>query len=189
MKNNKETIDLRLVSLALKNFKGIKSLNIELNKNNATIYGANEAGKTSISDSIAWVLFGKDTLDRSPQNFGLKTLVDGVPLADADHSVVAKFGDVELKKVYKENWGTKRGYTKAEFRGNITDYYVDDIPKSEKDYQEFVYSMLGEKKIKMLTILNYFLEILSWKERRDVLIELCGEIDVNDIIGVNPDLE
>ena len=60
-----------LKSLTLKNFKGIKDLQIDFSKV-TNIYGENATGKTTIVDSFMWLLFGKDSKDR--KDFDIKTI-------------------------------------------------------------------------------------------------------------------
>ncbi len=53
-----------LEKLSLRNFKGIKELDIDFS-NITNIYGDNATGKTSIFDAFTWLLFDKDSQDRS----------------------------------------------------------------------------------------------------------------------------
>ena len=48
---------MKLISLKLKNFKGIKELSLEPNGKNINVFGDNATGKTTIFDSISWLLF------------------------------------------------------------------------------------------------------------------------------------
>ena len=61
-------MEIRLRSLRLTNFKGIKSLELDLGGHNASIYGANATGKTSIYDGFLWLLFDKDSANRKDFN-------------------------------------------------------------------------------------------------------------------------
>ena len=45
---------MRLISLKLRNFKGIRSLDLEVNGQDLRIYGDNAAGKTTILDAFTW---------------------------------------------------------------------------------------------------------------------------------------
>ena len=53
-----------LKRLSLKNFKGIKDLEVNLGKL-TTIQGENATGKTTIFDGFLWLLFGKDSQGKS----------------------------------------------------------------------------------------------------------------------------
>ena len=63
---------IKLLSISLLNFKGIKSISINADGANTDIFGANGTGKTTIADAFTWLLFGKDTTDR--KDFEIKTL-------------------------------------------------------------------------------------------------------------------
>lgn len=77
---------IEIVKLVLHNFKGQKHLEVPLNPGMNTITGRNSTGKTTIFDSFAWALFGKDSEDRT--DFNVKTLnADGEPEHHLEHSV------------------------------------------------------------------------------------------------------
>jgi phosphoglycolate phosphatase len=59
--------NIRIEKLALENFKCHRWLELEFGGENATIYGDNAAGKTSVYDAFAWLLYGKDCRGGSPQ--------------------------------------------------------------------------------------------------------------------------
>jgi Predicted ATP-dependent endonuclease of the OLD family len=50
--------EIALKNLKLKNFKGIKDLNIGFSKE-TNIFGENASGKTTIFDAFTWLLFDK----------------------------------------------------------------------------------------------------------------------------------
>ena len=62
---------IKLVTLSLKNFKGIKELTINFGTL-TTILGENATGKSTIFDAFMWVLFGKDSHCRN--DFEIQTL-------------------------------------------------------------------------------------------------------------------
>ena len=79
---------IKLNSLTLKNFKGIENFELELNGQDINVYGDNATGKTTLYDAFLWLLFDKDSLNRS--NFGIKTLdKDGQVIHGLDHEVKA----------------------------------------------------------------------------------------------------
>lgn len=179
---------MKLIQLQLTHFKGIERYEVELDGQSISILGANGTGKTTIADAISWLLFDKDTLDRSPAAFGLKTLDEhGQPIHGLEHSVTGVFSvdgkTIMLRKVYSENWTKRRGSSQSELTGHTTDYYWDEEPVSQKEYKERLAEIMPEQLFKMLTLPNYFAEIMHWKERREVLTELCGEITDEEIVG------
>ncbi|MBT9157002.1 MAG: hypothetical protein DDT37_02007 [Firmicutes bacterium] len=76
-----------------------------------------------------------------------------------------------------------------EFDGHTTDYYIDGVPSSEKEYTAALLSYGGgAEKMKTLTMPAYFAEEVPWEARRQILLELCGDISDADIISDTPEL-
>ena len=59
---------IKLNSLSLVNFMGIRSLNIGFSDAETLVAGENGTGKTTVFDSFLWLLFGKDSTGRSDSN-------------------------------------------------------------------------------------------------------------------------
>lgn len=178
--------EIRLQRLTLSNFKGIKALTLDLAGKSASIYGANETGKTTIYDSFLWLLFDKDSQNKS--NFNIKTLdANGEPLHGLDHEVEAVLlvdgQELALKKSYKEKWTKRRGSATAEFTGHTTDYYIDGVPAKKSEYDERITELVHEDVFKLLTSPTYFNEQLHWQDRREILLEVCGDISDDDVIA------
>lgn len=180
---------MKLTKLELLNFKGLKSFTINLN-GDVVIRGDNATGKTTVFDSVCWLLFGKDSLDRA--DFEIKTLDGGEPIHKVNHEVTGTFtldegGTVELKRVYREKYSSPRGGD-ITLTGHTTDYFVDGVPKKEKEYKEVVNTLIDESIFKLITNPLYFNETYSWQNRRKVLIEMCGDIDDITVINSRDDL-
>ena len=180
---------MKLTKLELLNFKGLKSFTINLN-GDVVIRGDNATGKTTVFDSVCWLLFGKDSLDRA--DFEIKTLDGGEPIHKVNHEVRGTFtldegGTVELKRVYREKYSSPRGGD-ITLTGHTTDYFVDGVPKKEKEYKEIVNTLIDESIFKLITNPLYFNETYSWQNRRKLLLEMCGDIDDISVINSHDDL-
>lgn len=180
---------MKLTKLELLNFKGLKSFAINLN-GDVVIRGDNATGKTTVFDSVCWLLFGKDSLDRA--DFEIKTLDGGNPIHKVNHEVTGTFtldegGTVELKRVYREKYSSPRGGD-ITLTGHTTDYFVDGVPKKEKEYKEVVNTLIDESIFKLITTPLYFNETYSWQNRRKLLLEMCGDIDDAAVINSRDDL-
>lgn len=180
---------MKLTKLELLNFKGLKSFTINLN-GDVVIRGDNATGKTTVFDSVCWLLFGKDSLDRA--DFEIKTIEAGEPIPKVNHEVTGAFtldegGTVELKRVYREKYSSPRG-GEVTLTGHTTDYFVDGVPKKEKEYKEMVSSLVDESIFKLITNPLYFNETYSWQNRRKLLLEMCGDIDDISVINSRDDL-
>lgn len=179
---------IELVVLKLRDFKGIKSLDIQLDGGNAQIFGDNEVGKTTTFDGFLWLLFDKDSNNK--KDFAIKTLNgDGSERHNLEHTVEGTFlvdgVAVTLKKIYKEKWTKKRGQAVAEFTGHVVEHFVDEVPLSKKDYVAKVESIVDEEVFKLLTSPTYFNEQMKWQEKRKLLLEICGDISDEDVIASN----
>lgn len=175
---------MKLTKLELLNFKGLKAFTINFN-GDVIIRGDNATGKTTVFDSVCWLLFGKDSLDRA--DFEIKTLDGGEPIHKVNHEVTGTFtldegGTVELKRVYREKYSSPRG-GEVTMTGHTTDYFVDGVPKKEKEYKEIVNSLVDENIFKLITNPLYFNETYSWQNRRKLLLEMCGDISDEDVIA------
>lgn len=179
-----------LKKLELKNFKGIKELVINFG-DVTSISGKNATGKTTVVDAFTWLLFGKDSKDRT--TFNIKTLAqNGDELHGLEHSVT---GELEingqaiiLQRLYKEKWQKQRGQAQAELKGHTTEYFINEVPTSMKDYQARVNQIFEESKFKLVTSPLYFTN-LKWQDQRAMLLEIIGDIDEETVINYNPTLE
>ena len=181
---------MKLTKLELLNFKGLKAFTINFN-DDVIIRGDNATGKTTVFDSVCWLLFGKDSLDRA--DFEIKTLDGGEPIHKVNHEVTGTFtldegGTVELKRVYREKYSSPRG-GEVTMTGHTTDYFVDGVPKKEKEYKEIVNSLVDENIFKLITNPLYFNETYSWQNRRKLLLEMCGDISDKDVIAEYSELK
>ena len=181
---------MKLTKLELLNFKGLKAFTINFN-GDVIIRGDNATGKTTVFDSVCWLLFGKDSLDRA--DFEIKTLDGGEPIHKVNHEVTGTFtldegGTVELKRVYREKYSSPRG-GEVTMTGHTTDYFVDGVPKKEKEYKEIVNSLVDENIFKLITNPLYFNETYSWQNRRKLLLEMCGDISDGDVIAEYSELK
>ena len=179
---------IELVVLKLRDFKGIKSLDIQLEGGNAQIFGDNEVGKTTTFDAFLWLLFDKDSNNK--KDFAIKTLNDdGTERHNLEHTVEGTFlvegATVTLKKIYKEKWTKKRGQPVAEFTGHEVEHFVDEVPLSKKAYTSKVNEIVEEEVFKLLTSPTYFNEQMKWQEKRSLLLEICGDISDEEVIASN----
>lgn len=183
---------MKLLKLNLLNFKGIKEFTLDANGDDVFIYGDNATGKTTLFDALCWLLFGRDSADRT--DFGIKTIgSDGKEIHNLSHSVSAVFEldggkTVELSRVYKEVWSKKRGATTEQLTSHTTDYTINGVPKKDGEYKEFIENLIPIKVFKLLTNPFYFNEVMSWQDRRSLLMEIVGDVSAEDVIASDKSL-
>lgn len=182
---------MKLLELRLRNFKGIKKMDLKANGGNLRIFGDNATGKTTIFDAFTWLLF--DTDSKNKAEFGIKTWdPNGNVIHHLDHEVEGKFdvdGEIiELKKVYREKWVKRRGATERTFDGHETDYFVDGVPTTMTDYNNRIEEIAPEERFKLLTSPMHFNRALHWEERRNILLDICGDVSDSNVIESNKKL-
>lgn len=182
---------ITLKALILKNFKGVKEFKLDVQGYNAKVFGDNGTGKTTIPDAFNWDLFDKDSQNK--KDFQLKTVdPSGKEFNNLEHEVEAIFSvdgeELSLRKVFKEKWTRKRGQATAEFSGHTTDYYVNGVPSKKKEYTEAVANLINEDIFKLLTSPLYFNEQLHWQKRRELLLEISGDITNEEVVNSNKSL-
>lgn len=180
-----------LKGLYLKNFKGIKELDIDFSKI-TNISGENATGKTSIFDAFTWLLFDKDSQDRS--KFNVQPLDNNnnvIHMLETEVSAMVEIDGIKttLKKILKEKWVKKRGEVEAKLKGTETSYYVDEVPFKQGEYQKRIADITGDESIfKLLTNPLYFSSVLKWQDRRKIVFDLNGDVSVDDVINYNENL-
>lgn len=173
-------MDIRLKSLHLENFKCHKSLTIDVDGQNASIYGDNATGKTSIYDALTWLLFGKDSSGNGEKNMEIKplapdgTVKDHQAVTEVEAVLLANGEEVSLRRTYHEVWSTKRGSAEAAFDGNTSEYYVNGVPCKANSYKAQVADLVDEDQFRLLTTVSYFADTLPWQKRRETLFSLFG---------------
>ena len=176
---------LELINLKINNFKGIKSFELDANGADLEVRGRNATGKTTLFDAFTWLLFGRDSMNRT--QFEIKTLDENgnVKQHGINHEVEGTFSfdgrTITLKRVYKEEWTKHRGSATKTFTGHTTDYFIDDIPVKKKEYDEQVNQIISDDIFKLLTNPLYFNEQLDQKQRRKILLDMIDSTSDIDI--------
>jgi hypothetical protein len=193
MRNTKQ--HKRLVSLTLKNFKGVKDYTINFDGDNVQISGANESGKTTLFDAYLWLFTGVDSQGRQPDKFGIKTRnSSGEVIHELEHSVEAVFKDGEgkpfkLKKVFQEHWTQKRGSQHRSFDTHKTFYWFDEEKVKKAEYERRLQDMISPELMRIITNPSYFPSFMHWKERREMLFKLVSDdVTTESILKMHPEL-
>ena len=173
------------------NFKGIRDLSVEFNKDLTSIYADNGLGKTSIFDGITWVLFGKDSKDR--KSFGIKTydennrVIPRIP-HEVTVTLLVDGEEVTLCRRYNEKWTKKRGSAEEVFDGHEEERLYNGVPCSMKEYNEKIAAMCSEEVFKFITNPLYFTKQKA-DVQRSMLIRMAGGVSDDEIARGNTDFE
>lgn len=183
--------DIKIKRLSLENFKCHKSLVLDFAGGNASVYGDNATGKTSIYDALTWLLFGKDSQGNGEKNIEIKPLDaagevrDHLAVTAVEAVLLVEGAEVTLRRTYKEVWTTKRGSNEPTYDGNTSEYYVDGVPVKKFLFAEKVNEIVDEDTFRMLTSVSHFANGISWQERREVLFRVAGVLDDGQIMATD----
>lgn len=176
---------MKILSLKLNNFRGIKDLEFDFGDRN-TIYGANGTGKTTVANAISYLMAGqpitgeKDFNPKTADTHNLRHTVSGSFELDTGEII-------NFSKDFHEVWKKKKGAEKETLSGHTVDYFINGVPTKEKDYIKTMEKVCGGdiNRTKLLMMAGYFTETLSMEARRNILFELCGEITDEEVIKNN----
>lgn len=183
---------IKLKSLSLFNFKGIRNLTMDFTNAETWIYGENGTGKTTVCDAFSWLLFGKDSKGKSDSNFNIKTLDEnGKPILKLEHYVIGVLSvdgkDIKLQRCYVEKWVKPRGTTEETLKNHQTEFYVNDVKLSTKqEYDTTVSSILPEDVSRMITNPFYFTS-LNPDVQKSMLLDMAGDVTDQDVAGFKPE--
>ncbi len=163
---------MQIMRMKLKNFRGIKSLDMDFQGKNAVIYGANGTGKTTVANAVAYLLTGKAS--NGEKGFNPKT----VGVHKGEHSVEAVFKadngkEYTLQKDFHEKWKKPRG-GEPTLTGHETVLYVNGEKVKDNRYQEVIETLTGGVDIEPLLLVGSFTESMGQKDRRAVLFNCFG---------------
>lgn len=178
---------IKLKSIRLENFKGIKEKSIDFS-DKTEITGANATGKTTIFDAFTWLLFNKNGVGE--EKFNIRPLdAAGNRIDNVEIRVVAVMEvdgkEVELLKVQRQNWVKHKNSSAPTLEGNVNSFEIDGYPKSEKDYKAYISSLVAEDLFKMLTNPQYFVS-MKWKDQRDILMKFVSGVSDVELAQGDP---
>lgn len=186
-------MNIKLNYLHLKNFKGIRDFKLDLNGRNASIFADNAVGKTSIIDSFMWLLFDKDSNNNADTKFTIKP--QGSLGQDINHlqtivevELLVDGKPLKLKKLREENWVTRRGTSEPVMDGHIKSYWFNEVPCKAKEFQSKVDELVSENIFKMITDPLFFNTKIDWKARREILLEISGDMTNEQVIASDKSL-
>lgn len=186
---------VRFKSIAINDFKGVKSLTTDFGEKSTQILGANETGKTTFADAISYVLTGKNSLGES--NFeilpidtkGLSPKVEleiGLVLFDRETPVT-------LTREYHAKYNKQKEFT-GEY---ATVCYINGIKTGVKDFDKWIAEHICSPEIfRLIHDVKYFTENIStngkerpWEAQRRLLMSLVDTDADLDIARSNAKYE
>ena len=150
------------------------------------ISGVNETGKSTIKRAIQYIFGCRD--ENGKEISGIRPHdKDGNDLdGDITTEVTVEIDgtDKVLKKVCRQKFNKK-----GEFTGNVTDYYVNDIPKKAADFEAFLEDSVCGKDKFSLCINAMTLLLKGGTDQRAILADMFGQHSNDDICNQFPEFE
>ena len=170
---------ITIEELHLLNFRGARDVRVSFTAGTNIVCGDNGTGKSTLMDAFLWTLFGKDADDR--KDCEIKRIEAGETLRRTDATVECRI-DVDgqqntLRRSLREVWSKPRGATEPVFKGNETEYTINDVPKKMSEFDAWVAEHLAPADVfRLLTDAGCFPR-LKWEKQREKLFELAGGVD------------
>ena len=170
---------ITIEELHLRNFRGARDVRVSFTDGTNIVCGDNGTGKSTLMDAFLWLLFGKDAEER--KDCEIKRIEAGERLRQTDATVECRL-DVDgqqntLRRSLREVWSKPRGATEPVFKGNETEYTINDVPKKMSEFDAWVAEHLAPADVfRLLTDADCFPR-LRWEKQREKLFELAGGVD------------
>ncbi|MCD7724256.1 MAG: AAA family ATPase [Clostridiales bacterium] len=176
---------IKLLKIVCDNFKCFKHKEVELS-DRTIVKGKNGVGKSTLYNALLFCLFDKDMNGNSATDIRPHD-ENGVDIDNIDISVSCTFEvdgrEITLKKTQKQKWTKKRGSDSKTFEGNVNEFTVNDIPKSQKDYKAYIAdNFCDEETFLSCTNAQSFFR-LDTKKRRAKLLDLAGALTDEDVVA------
>ena len=184
-------MDIKLINLSIRNFQGIKEFTLECDGKDIMVRGDNATGKTTIKNAFMWMLFNKNSKGNTKFGFkprdaegnnihGLETSVEGCFTVDGQPKT--------FKRSVTEKVSTVRGTNTKNYK-DVSEWFVDGVPKKKGEYETAVSQLIDEDIFKMITDPLYFNTQMKWEDRRQILMDICGDIPDADILQSSEELQ
>lgn len=176
-------MDIRIKSITLHNFKGLRDASFDFNGGNARIEGDNGRGKSTVFDAFVWLLFGKDHAGQDWTNFDLKPIDPATrePIHGLEHWVEAVLTvdgvDTRLRRVVLEDWVKPRGESERVLKGHKQGFLINGVDTGTKAaYDAAIAQWIDERLFKLLTNPLFFIDdrYTTWQDRRKAIVALVG---------------
>jgi len=194
---------VKINSLYIRNFKGIRELTIQFGDSITEISGKNATGKTSVYDAFQWLFFNTSSsgdTDKGLNSFSRPRSADGSVVDNIEIEVSASLDidgkATELRKVQKQKWQRIRGTDQTVLKGNENSFEINGVGKKQADFDEFINSIADKEHIKLITDIFYFESLPEsdmksgtkiTKGRRSYLLDVAGDVTAADIIADDPE--
>lgn len=185
-------MELTLSKMVIDNFKGIEHLELPIYPATTHIFGRNGSGKTTIADAYTWVLLGKDAAGNAPgsDDFREKPLDENGEERHMLTTSVQLFCKLDgepfnLRRTQEENWVRQRGKQEQKYMGNVSKYYVNDVPVKQTEFTDRIAEIADADTFRFMTILGAF-NGAPWQDKRHALLNMSS-VDIDGVLMSRPE--
>ncbi len=185
-------MELTLNKMVIDNFKGIQHLELPIYPTTTHIFGRNGSGKTTIADAYTWVLLGKDAAGNAPgsDDFREKPLDENGEERHMLTTSVQLFCNLDgepfnLRRTQEENWVRQRGKQEQKYMGNVSKYFINDVPVKQTEFSERIAEIADADTFRFMTILGAF-NGAPWTDRRRALLAMSS-VDIDGVLMSRPE--
>lgn len=185
---------MKLISIELENFKGVKHGLFELNGKDARITGQNGSGKSTYADAHAWMWMDTDYAGNSKPDVRPDNGCDDGVVTRACETVEHEGRTFTFEKIQK----VKTSKPDAEGKVKVTkvnSYVVNSVPKSQRDAFSWLADNAGfdEKLYPILSSPDALLRLASDKKGRntvrDILFGMADNLTDVEVAAKSPELK
>lgn len=177
---------MKIKSISIKNFKGIKDFKYDFDKKMNELNGSNGSGKTSIKEAYFWCL-GQDIKNIIPSKDNVE-----IPNLQIEVELKIEIDDVEfvLSRKQVEKYKEDKESGKKVKTGNESTFYIDGIECKLVEFKEKVAGMLKIQDYNTFLLLsdieffNGTTNSWKWQNRRS---ELLKHINYDNAVILNRD--
>ena len=170
---------IKIQSLQIENFKGLRSFSIDFDDALTRIVGANGTGKTSVHDAYLWLLLGIDSANRAA--FAIQPLDENSKTIDhltTSVTGVFSFDGVrhEIKRCLHQTWTRRRGTKEDVLTGSESEYFIDNVPYKAGEFSKEITALFcSQDDFKLVSSIRAFGQ-LDMKSKRAKLIQMAGQM-------------
>jgi len=175
-----------LENIKIENFKGIRSLDVDLSTKGAVITGANEQGKSTIYDAYLWCLFGVTTRQNDcVQPIGADNqIVHKIETKVELHLVIDYSQSVKITRILTEKWKAQ-DTAEEKFISAEQKRFYNDVPCSVKELETKLNAIFPIDKWLMLSNIRTFME-QRIESRRELLNQIASGLDERELVKPYP---
>jgi DNA repair exonuclease SbcCD ATPase subunit len=153
--------------LSVEDFKGITKKELEFSDGVTAIFGVNRSGKTSLADSLYWVLFGKSLLGDT--RFGIMP--------------IDKLTAIPCVQLEIEVDGVPHTLTRKLKNGSTSDCMIDGVPTPLRAYEQWVeQNIMPIERFKLFSNPLYF-PSLGWQEQRALFTDFFEKPSMESVLS------